>query len=89
MTSTSYRIRGSSESRRPAPLAGPARARPAGASKGGPRGYLHAGAEQAARWREQRHDALRVPALALHRMIEQMGGADTSYPRGSYVNLTV
>ncbi|MEQ8230493.1 MAG: hypothetical protein RLW61_03150 [Gammaproteobacteria bacterium] len=87
VTSTSYRIRGSAETRGTAQLAA-SRLRPATAPRHG-NGHVHDGAERAWQWREARHQSLRVPALALNRMIEQMGGAETSFPRGSYVSLTV
>ncbi|MEQ8663660.1 MAG: hypothetical protein RLW62_22820 [Gammaproteobacteria bacterium] len=87
VTTASYRIRGSDEARRTAAVP-PARLRAAGPPRPAV-GHVHAGAEQAWKWRDARHQSLGVPALALNRMIEQMGGADTSYPRGSYVSLTV
>lgn len=87
ISTTTYRISGSGETRRAAPLA-PSRVRAAAAVRQAP-GHVRDGAEQAWKWRDARHQSLRVPALALTRMIEHMGGAETSFARGSYVNLTV
>jgi len=86
ISTATYRISGSGETRRTAPLA-PARPRQATAVRRP--GHVRDGAEQAWKWREAQHQSLRVPALALTRMIEHMGGAEASFARGAYVNLTV
>jgi hypothetical protein len=54
-----------------------------------PAPMLRAGAEQAHRWREEKRGAMTGAAGLLHAMIEQMGGAETSLARGSFVSLTV
>lgn len=54
-----------------------------------PQPVLRAGADQAHRWREDRRAAMSGAAALLHSMIEQMGGAETSFPKGSFVRLTV
>jgi len=87
ISTATYRVNGSSETRRTTPLA-PTRVRAAAAVRQAP-GHVRDGAEQAWKWREARHQSLRVPALALTRMIEHMGGAETSFVRGGYVDLTV
>jgi hypothetical protein len=48
---------------------------------------VRAGADVAWTQREQARAALWGSAAVLHDLIEQMGGAATSIPRGSYVNL--
>ncbi len=87
ISTATYRISGSGEARRTAPLA-PPRVRAATGVRPAA-GHVRDGAEQAWKWRDARHQSLRVPALALTRMIEHMGGAETSFPRGAYVNLSV
>ncbi len=50
---------------------------------------VRAGADQAHRWRQEKRAAMVGPAVLLHAMIEQMGGAETSFAKGAFVRLTV
>ena len=66
----------------------PARAgRVPGNASGIPVQGVRAGAEEAWTRREHARAALWGSAAVLGRLIEQMGGAETSIARGSYVNL--